>query len=238
MGTYAVSDLHGEGWAWDAIKRKLKPEDHLFFLGDAIDRGTDGVRIMKELLERPNTTYLMGNHEQMMLDALYRSDARSAQSAMRLWDYNGGRTTQKQLALLPFEEVAEIIEKVNDLPMYTEYTNSSGIHYVMTHSGASEFDYEDWHWDCMTEMDFLWDREHYHSKIELPKNIRILHGHTPVPYLWQEVGPEEKELSYFTYNNDQKICIDLGVHFTETTCLFDLEIGGGIILDKDTCFNS
>lgn len=46
MATYACADLHGQGWAWDAIKSRLAPSDYLYFLGDAVDRGPDGVRIM------------------------------------------------------------------------------------------------------------------------------------------------------------------------------------------------
>lgn len=234
MGTYAVTDLHGQGWAWDAVKARLKPEDHLFFLGDAIDRGPDGVRIMQELLVRPNTTYLMGNHEQMMLDALYLTNS---PHAMQLWNYNGGRATQKALALLPFEEVVDIMQAVCKLPLRAEYTNPAGIHFVMTHSGVSEYDYENP--ECLTEQDFLWDREHYCSHVEIPEDVRILHGHTPVPYLCKDgAGEEEKELSWYSYNDDKKIDIDLGVHFTEVTCLFDLDVVGGEMIDEDTCINS
>ena len=39
MAVYACADLHGQGWAWDAIKNRLAPSDYLYFLGDAADRG-------------------------------------------------------------------------------------------------------------------------------------------------------------------------------------------------------
>ena len=37
MAVYACADLHGQGWAWDAIKNRLAPSDYLYFLGDAGD---------------------------------------------------------------------------------------------------------------------------------------------------------------------------------------------------------
>ena len=93
MAVYACADLHGQGWAWDAIKNRLAPSDYLYFLGDAVDRGPDGVRIMQEILDRPNTTYIQGNHEQMMLDGMH-----GYYDEMSLWVYNGGSSTQKVLA--------------------------------------------------------------------------------------------------------------------------------------------
>ena len=78
MAHFVCSDLHGQYWAWEKIKGLLNENDNLIFLGDAIDRGPDGIKIAMEILARPNTTYIMGNHEDMMIDyMLYHG-----------WDYN------------------------------------------------------------------------------------------------------------------------------------------------------
>ena len=50
MSFYVCSDLHGEGKLWYKIKEFLKPTDNLICLGDCIDRGPDGWRILKEML--------------------------------------------------------------------------------------------------------------------------------------------------------------------------------------------
>ena len=67
---YACSDLHGNYNLWKSIKNYLKNEDTLIFLGDAIDRGSDGLKILYEIMRRPNTIYLCGNHEYMMSKAI------------------------------------------------------------------------------------------------------------------------------------------------------------------------
>ncbi len=45
----------------------LRDEDFLYILGDVIDRGHDGVKILKWLMLQPNVELLLGNHEAMML---------------------------------------------------------------------------------------------------------------------------------------------------------------------------
>ena len=67
---YVVSDLHGNGLLWDKIKEKLNVDDTLYFLGDAIDRGPDGLYIMLDMLNDPRVTYIKGNHEQFVIDFL------------------------------------------------------------------------------------------------------------------------------------------------------------------------
>ena len=52
MKTYVMSDIHGMGDLWDEVKEFIAEENaNLVFLGDACDRGPDGYRIMKEMLE-------------------------------------------------------------------------------------------------------------------------------------------------------------------------------------------
>ena len=46
MAAYAFTDLHGQYEFWKQIKEFCQPDDKLYFLGDAADRGSDGVRIM------------------------------------------------------------------------------------------------------------------------------------------------------------------------------------------------
>ena len=48
MGVYAISDLHGNYELWTKVKEWLKPSDKLFCLGDNIDRGNDGIKIVQE----------------------------------------------------------------------------------------------------------------------------------------------------------------------------------------------
>ena len=69
---YCMADLHGER---DFFLRMLEQirfsdTDHLYILGDVIDRGTGGIDLLEQIMEAPNMTMLLGNHEQMCLSTL------------------------------------------------------------------------------------------------------------------------------------------------------------------------
>lgn len=57
---YVVSDIHGNMQRWQSIKRqiRLKPTDHLYILGDVVDRYPDGLKILREIMKAPNMTML------------------------------------------------------------------------------------------------------------------------------------------------------------------------------------
>lgn len=73
MGLYAIGDLHGCPDELEVLLAHLAPgaADTLVFLGDYVDRGP-GVRALVERLVRlrtegPQTVFLRGNHEDMLL---------------------------------------------------------------------------------------------------------------------------------------------------------------------------
>ena len=70
--------------------------DHLYILGDVIDRGPDGVELLLQIMASPNMTMLLGNHEQMCLSTL---GPRNKLGARELWRQNGGSTNLSGTAL-------------------------------------------------------------------------------------------------------------------------------------------
>ena len=63
---YAVSDIHGRWEKYRALLERLSREDPdytLYLLGDSIDRGKGGCRILLDAMKRPNVLSLLGNHE-------------------------------------------------------------------------------------------------------------------------------------------------------------------------------
>ena len=66
---YVLSDIHGHYSRYRSILRQinLQRDDHLYVLGDCIDRNPFGLKILKELYLMSNATVLLGNHEYMML---------------------------------------------------------------------------------------------------------------------------------------------------------------------------
>ncbi|MBX3424661.1 MAG: serine/threonine protein phosphatase [Pirellulales bacterium] len=73
--TIAVGDVHGCATALAALVEMVHPEpaDTLVMLGDTIDRGPDSRGVIEQLLalrKRCRLVCILGNHEQMLLDAL------------------------------------------------------------------------------------------------------------------------------------------------------------------------
>lgn len=95
---YVMSDIHGcDGRYRNILKQiKLKADDHLYILGDVIDRGPRGLSILRETMQKENITLLMGNHEHMMLEVLTDPDDANA---LWLWYRNGGKVTHDTSAL-------------------------------------------------------------------------------------------------------------------------------------------
>ena len=93
---YCVSDIHGE---LDKFERLLdliqfSDADHLYVIGDVIDRGAMGVDILDRIMAAPNMTMLLGNHEQMCLNTL---GPHNEYGARDLWRQNGGASTYREL---------------------------------------------------------------------------------------------------------------------------------------------
>ena len=70
---YVMSDIHGQKRRFDSVMKQinLQPEDTLYVLGDVIDRNPDGIKILRQIMAMSNAKMLLGNHELMMMNALY-----------------------------------------------------------------------------------------------------------------------------------------------------------------------
>ena len=109
---YAVSDLHGcyDRYRQLLDKLDLEEQDTLYVLGDALDRGPEGFRILWDMASRPQVVGLLGNHEAMALDALpgllrglehgRASMSRTDRSNASLWFSNGGESSLRDFLLV------------------------------------------------------------------------------------------------------------------------------------------
>ena len=70
---YIVSDIHGCYEEFMELMEKISfsDEDELYVLGDAMDRGPEPIRVLQELMCRPNAFYIMGNHDLMFLTVIH-----------------------------------------------------------------------------------------------------------------------------------------------------------------------
>jgi len=194
---FCSSDWHGTGYLADKVFDFLKPDDTLYFLGDAIDRNPDGVKIFQALMDRPNTFYIKGNHDEMMarcIPSLYKDNLYNDLD-LSLWYSNGGSKTASALECLSKEDTYKIKKKIDTMPTELIYTSPAGHTVIMEHAGYTPFDIPH------RSHDPLWDRDHFYdkwdngfNKNELnPDTTYLVHGHTPVQYLKYTYGYEGQE---------------------------------------------
>lgn len=118
MATYVVSDLHGqfEVFIRGLVELEFNDDDFLYVIGDAIDRGPEGVSILNYVRTHDNMDLLIGNHEFMMLNSVDLSGGANCngKDAM-LWLYaNGGGATLAEYETLSDEERRELLAWLKD----------------------------------------------------------------------------------------------------------------------------
>ncbi len=198
MATYVFSDVHGHFGTLDRLLERVSPssEDRIFMLGDMIDRGPDPVAVVKCCHELPNTTVLMGNHEDLMLSFYANPDDPAAQVN---WEINGAQTTQRGLHALPPEERVELARWLFTLPLYA-HIEVGGTRYLLVHAGIDPrrlqmHEFECWD-DATVEKllgnqyreDLMWIRDDFWGRPTGLVNDRgegpiVIAGHTPTRYL-------------------------------------------------------
>ncbi|QFS81387.1 Serine/threonine-protein phosphatase 1 [Roseivivax sp. THAF40] len=105
---YAIGDIHGQR---DALQRALDAiaqdgqDAPVVFLGDYTDRGPDSRGVLDILIEGQASgadwTFLMGNHDEMMLDFLLGPAPSRKEPAFWLRDIVGGRATTASYGVDP-----------------------------------------------------------------------------------------------------------------------------------------
>ena len=213
---YAISDLHGDLNLCNQVLDFIDTTDKVFFLGDAIDRGPDGIEVFNKLWFDDRVTYIKGNHEQILEDLLPEI-LDSKFSCLSLWEVNGGRPTMNTLSKMNAESAFWYVTRTLDMPLKYEL-DLNDRHIILTHAGFSPWQDEKFH-------DYLWDRYHLQDNWEPGyENVYIVHGHTPV---CSSKSPRYQnplsDCEIVTYADGHKIDIDLGTFLSFKTCLLDLE---------------
>ena len=189
---YAMSDIHG---CFDKYREMLseiqfKSTDTLYVLGDVIDRGPDGIRILQDMNTRPNVFPILGNHEFTAAVCLpWLSQEITSQSldsltddqiaALSEWIANGGEPTLRSLQQMNREERQDILEYFQEMELYAE-VDAGGRSFVLTHAAPENFDPEK-PLDDYELQDFLFGRPGPEA-VYYPDKILVF-GHTPTRLL-------------------------------------------------------
>lgn len=236
MAVYALGDLHGHYEIYEKVKAMLKPEDWVYFIGDAGDRGPDSWKCIKAIYNDPQFCFIKGNHEDMLVKACedYLEDNYT-------WDYqsymlcyrNGGKETMEDWERDPDREAW--VKRLRDLPTWDTY-KANGREIILCHAGFTPW-MEPGEIGCSipSDHDLIWDREHYYSRTYLPQHmddVLIVHGHTPIHHLSADIN-EPWESGAFWYMNGHKCCIDSGGFFSGEWVLLNLDTLEDVILTLD-----
>ena len=228
MGVYAISDLHGNYELWTKVKEWLKSSDKLFCLGDNIDRGNDGIKIVQDMINRENTTVLLGNHEDMLIDYLPGSIKYNEISA--LWFRNGGQPTFDAIKKMSKEEQLDLLEFFRNCPKRIEFVNDNKQTIILCHAGFTPGQEEAAQFLFRRGKEgeyLLWNRDHFSDIFtsideRYNKNTYVVFGHTPVDYLIPEKILIDHGYRVHVSAMGHKIDIDLGAAWSNQTCLLDL----------------
>ena len=232
MATYACSDLHGMYHLYECVKEFIKPEDKVIFLGDAGDRGPQSWKTITTILEDPQFIYLKGNHEHMLIEALntYIGRGCDSYSHLSLLVMNGGFNTYNEA--IDDENVKDIWYRLKNLPLIYEYINNKDQKIVLSHAGFTPWvdDEDKSKYIIPNDYDLVWDRDHLLDTWNDKEwaDVYIVHGHTPIEYLLEEVDPANVLYDNYTsgalyYECGRKCCIDHGAVFTGKFILLNLD---------------
>jgi serine/threonine protein phosphatase 1 len=232
MSRYVATDWHGIKDISAQVLSYLKPEDELYFLGDAIDRGPDGMYIMLKLLQDPRITYLKGNHEDMLADVIFDYIEGRAGHMTQHWLGQGGQSTWKDLIKISDATLWRLRNKIINMPERIDIENNRGEHIILTHAGCDPWVDDEEARLFGLKHRYLWDRKHIHHswdefQQEEWKDTYVIHGHTPVLSRCF-CGDEDVVLpgvsgNVVHYAGGHKICLDLFTVGTGRAVLFDLD---------------
>lgn len=245
MNVYAFTDIHGNINCYNRVMdyiRNHNPEKeyHIFFLGDACDRGECGYQIMKELLDNDHVSYLRGNHEDMFVKAAREihqiclqngySSVKEAyahlnreiynlcgycneNSALNLSLYNGSIRTISEW--LDHGASMRFVNAIDRLPYCATYGQ-----FDLCHAGCSVAE-----WRRAEKTPMIWDRTSL--VFEWLDGRTLLHGHTPVNSLPRQLIKKYKVKKWIPVeqkfdNKSRKIDLDTRCYFSNVVSMYDL----------------
>lgn len=173
-----IGDVHGHYDGLIKLLEAIAPGsfDQVYFLGDLIDRGPKSFQVINFVRE---STYpcVLGNHEQLLLEALPK-DGVYCQQSLQAWLYSGGQTTMESYSDPSL--LLEHVEWIRTLPLYLDLGDiwlvHAGVHPTIPLNEQ-------------TVQEYCWIREEFHSipKPYFPDKL-IITGHT-ITFTLPNVSP-------------------------------------------------
>jgi serine/threonine protein phosphatase 1 len=172
-----IGDVHGH---YDGLMKLIEAiaptsSDHIYFVGDLIDRGPKSAQVVT-FVQESGYTAILGNHEQLLLEAFPNNKVHPP--ALQAWLNSGGQTTV--LSYGKPEMLLEHLDWIRSLPTYLDLGDIWLVHAgVHPRLPLSE----------QTTQEFCWIREEFHSTPQpyFPNKL-IITGHT-ITFTLPDVAP-------------------------------------------------
>lgn len=192
---YIVSDIHGCYEQYLALLEKIhfSEADELYVLGDVVDRGPEPIKVLQDMMERPNVIFILGNHDFVMYSLMKtlaveiteeNYDKQLSTEIMRdynLWLSDGGRVTAERFRELDLWEMADILDYIAGASLY-EVIEHNGKEYRLVHAGISDFA-PDKGLEEYELYNFLEERADYSKRYYPQDNVFLVTGHTPTVFI-------------------------------------------------------
>ncbi len=207
---YAMSDLHGcyDKYIKMLEKIKFSDTDTLYILGDVVDRGEGGIKILQDMMTHRNIIATRGNHDYLayrLLNLLKQpSDMYDAEDTLKLyqmWLYDGGSPTYEAFMELSTEIQKKILAYMNSFLIYDE-VEAGGKRFFLSHTVPEKariqnFDTLKWQELIVGEPEY--EKEYFSDKF-------IVTGHTPTSLI-------DEKFTGRIYQANHHIAIDCGAVF-------------------------
>lgn len=232
---YIISDIHGCYRQYQALldKLHLTDADHLYILGDSVDRGPQPIKVLEDLIQREHVTYIMGNHDFLFLyffgkKGLDLSDKNIEDCKpedildFHYWLKDGGITTAKQYMPLSPERKAAICAFLEKAKGYA-VIEDAGKRYILVHAGIAGFK-EDVPLKKYGVMDFIYERADYHKRYYRAPDTFLVTGHTPTAVIREDCISE-------VYTGNGHIAIDCGCIYGGRLAAYCIETGKAVYVE-------
>ena len=209
---YIMSDLHGcfDKYLMMLDQIGLKAEDTLYVLGDVVDRGPDGIKILLYMYERENVIFLRGNHDQSAMKVLrcmfdssaYFNDDELV-PMLQLWVSDGGNTTLEQFMGISSYDKKRVLTYLWQSKTFVEI-EVNGAKYLLAHTVPEK--------EIMLEKgkltldDYIFGEPDY--ELTYFDDKIIVTGHTPT-------GLIDKSYEGKIYIKNNHIAVDCGAVFED-----------------------
>lgn len=207
-----IGDVHGHYVGLRHLLDKVAPEpgDQLYFVGDLIDRGPQSAKVVSFVREN-NYPCVLGNHEQLLLDAFAKT--RGASHTLQAWLYSGGQSTlasyDRDVDLL-----SEHMEWFRSLPLYLDLGDI-----WLVHAGVDPtLDISE-----QTAEECCWIRDAFHgAPVPYFRDKLIITGHT-ITFTFLDVQPGQ------IVEGPGWLDIDTGAYHPKSGWLTGLDIDNEVV---------